>query len=494
MFLVFVWAAPVNGQDIESMRREFERFKADQERSMSDYKERNKRSMDSLRDAANRAFAAFLKETWEYKKTLRNDPPYQKPKPEDPPRIPGSDTPVNPVVPAPPKRNDPKPEDPAPPKPSPAGSNLARLAEREYGAALTLRPHTYYGQDTRLPDLRSSWPKINRPVREESVTEYWNACTKVIQQKHVDILNLHRVALDLNDWAFQDLVRQWGEMNFSNATDRELFIWFMLIQHEYDVRLFYYQDAINLGYRMNRILYGLPYFEVEGKNYSIIRSATNQVYTYPKQHGIAKKEFKLERISATGLQGETAFRAFRFKHQNNDVVINLPYDRNRLLLFKELPQTELQFYLGEPGHPDFLAALHQQVDPYLRNLTSDVAKVRFLHAMVTYSIPYQTDEEQFGREKFCLPEETLAYPYADCEDRANLLGLLVRELTGLKVASLHYPGHLALAVEIPGAPADMYRLNHNGRQYVYCDPTYFGADIGMIPASYRNVTPVMYTP
>lgn len=476
------------------MRREFERFKADQERSMADFKARNQRSMDSLRDAANRAFAAFLKESWEYKKTLRSDPPYQKPKPDEPPRIPGSDKPVVPSKPEEPKRDDPKPADAEPPKPYPAGSNLARLAEREYGSTLTLRAHSYYGQDARLPDLRNTWPKVAKPIREESITEYWNACAKVIQQRHIDIMNLHRMALDLNDWAFQDLIRQWGELNFPNAADRELFIWFMLIQHEYDVRIFYYQDAINLGYRMTRILYGLPYFEVEGRNYSIIRSATNQVYTYPKQHGIAKKEFKLERISATGLQGQSATRTFRFKHGDSDIVINLPYDQNRLQLFKSLPLTELQFYLSEPGHPHFLAAVHQQVDPYLRNLTTDIAKVRFLHSMVTYSIPYKTDEEQFGREKFCLPEETLAYPYADCEDRANLLGLLVRELTGLRVASLHYPGHLALAVEIPNAPASMHRLNHSGRQYVYCDPTYFGADIGMVPASYRNVTPVIYTP
>jgi len=368
------------------------------------------------------------------------------------------------------------------------------LAEREFGATLTLKAHSYYGQDSRLPDIRSSWPRISKPVREESITQYWNECAKVVRQQHIDVLNLHRVALDLNDWAFQDLIRQWSEMNFTNATERELFIWFMLIQHDYDVRLFYNRDAINIGYRMKRIIYGLPYFEMEGRNYVILRSATNEIYTYPKQHGNAKKEFLMERISAVGLQGQNAYRSFRFKHMNKDFAIDLPYDQNRLMLFKNLPLTELQFYLSEPGHPDFRNALHRQIDPYLKGLTSDLAKVRFLHSMVTYSIPYQTDEEQFGREKFCLPEETLAYPYADCEDRANLLGLLVRELTGLKVVSLHYPQHLALAVEIPDAPPGMYRISHGGRQYVYCDPTFFGADVGTVPASYRNVPPTIYTP
>ena len=66
--------------------------------------------------------------------------------------------------------------------------------------------------------------------------------------------------------------------------------------------------------------------------------------------------------------------------------------------------------------------------------------VGILLNFVQTSFDYQTDEEQFGREKYFYPEEILAYPFCDCEDRAAFFARLVRNLTGLEVVGLDYPG------------------------------------------------------
>ena len=34
-------------------------------------------------------------------------------------------------------------------------------------------------------------------------------------------------------------------------------------------------------------------------------------------------------------------------------------------------------------------------------------------------------------------------------------------------------------------------IQYNGKDYIYCDPTYIGADVGKMPESYRGVKPVV---
>lgn len=78
------------------------------------------------------------------------------------------------------------------------------------------------------------------------------------------------------------------------------------------------------------------------------------------------------------------------------------------------------------------------------------------------------------------------HPYSDCEDRAILYAVLVRDLLGLKTVLLHYPGHLAAAVRFDEEVTGDYMLI-DGARYTVCDPTYIGADIGMAMPQYRHV-------
>lgn len=91
---------------------------------------------------------------------------------------------------------------------------------------------------------------------------------------------------------------------------------------------------------------------------------------------------------------------------------------------------------------------------------------------------YEYDDKVWGEDRAFFAEETLYYPYCDCEDRSILYTRLIRDLLGLKTALIYYPGHLATAVcfteEVKGDG-----LLLNGKRYVICDPTYIGAPIGV---------------
>jgi len=122
-----------------------------------------------------------------------------------------------------------------------------------------------------------------------------------------------------------------------------------------------------------------------------------------------------------------------------------------------------------------------QLYPTLQQLLAEKSQweaANLLISFVQHAFEYEYDNKVWGRDRAFFAEETLYYPYSDCEDRTILFTRLVRDLLGLKVALVYYPGHLAAAVhfteEIPGD-----YLLVKGSKYLICDPTYIGAPIGV---------------
>ena len=77
---------------------------------------------------------------------------------------------------------------------------------------------------------------------------------------------------------------------------------------------------------------------------------------------------------------------------------------------------------------------------------SEKEKVSNLLNFVQTAFVYEYDSKVWGDDRAFFAEETLFYPFCDCEDRSILFSHLVRELVGLEVALVYYPGHLATAV------------------------------------------------
>ena len=128
--------------------------------------------------------------------------------------------------------------------------------------------------------------------------------------------------------------------------------------------------------------------------------------------------------------------------------MTLPYLTYRTTFDATIPQTELDYYFGQPLPASFKERLHKALDAKLQACGSEREQVRYLYALVCQSIPYKTDQDQFQYEKFCIPEEVLAYPFADCEDRTFLLNALLTELVGVETIGLNSPGHVAMAVRL----------------------------------------------
>lgn len=101
-----------------------------------------------------------------------------------------------------------------------------------------------------------------------------------------------------------------------------------------------------------------------------------------------------------------------------------------------------------------------------------IDQVKLLLAFVQQVVPYGSDYDKYGEERFYYPEETIMSTTSDCEDKAMLMSYLTHNILGLKSIGLFYKQdeHLSLGIEIPGyAPHGSFK--YSGKTYVSCEPT-----------------------
>jgi hypothetical protein len=153
-------------------------------------------------------------------------------------------------------------------------------------------------------------------------------------------------------------------------------------------------------------------------------------------------------------------------------------------LLEDMPQIDLDLIFSARVSREVEKDFQKSLEKVLSGKTEE-EKVAYLLNFVQQSFAYQTDQEQFGREKYFFVEEVIHYPYSDCEDRSVLFTWLVRKLTGLRVVGLEYDGHVAAAVRFNN-PVNGDALDWKGNRYVVCDPTYIGAGIGMTMPTYKG--------
>jgi hypothetical protein len=162
----------------------------------------------------------------------------------------------------------------------------------------------------------------------------------------------------------------------------------------------------------------------------------------------------------------------------------LKVNTNQFLIeyLNEFPATNLQVYFNAPVSETALKTLDKALMPLLAGKKPE-DQVRTLLTFFRQSFIYKTDRDQFGREKYMFSDESLYYPYTDCEDRAVLFSKLVMRYTGLPVIGLEYPKHVSVAVSFPVGDGDP--VTYKARSYFICDPTILGLQVGSkMPAEY----------
>ena len=192
-------------------------------------------------------------------------------------------------------------------------------------------------------------------------------------------------------------------------------------------------------------------------------------------------------LNSPELYKDIKAKVLNFNYMQKNYSVQTQYNKNLIGFFQYYPQTNIKVYFEALISAETEYALIKSLKPIIENKTEAEA-VNILLRFVQKSFNYQTDDEQFGREKYLLMEETLYYPYSDCEDRSIFFAYLVRKLVGLEVIGLDYPGHIATAVKFSDNFSGDYVVRNN-KKYMICDPTYVNSTLGMAMPKFKKIKP-----
>ncbi|HEY0666313.1 MAG TPA: hypothetical protein VGD24_09625 [Gallionella sp.] len=438
------------------------------------------------KEKEDRDFASFLKARWQEFETHQGRVRIKEPKPRQVPAIMPSARPVSPPLPAPEAA---KPVRPSSPRPlaAPAAPPAKPVGQRF--------EVMFYGNRVGF-DFDEKWTtyRLSKGARAETMSTFWTMMSGSKYEPTIRTIGEVRRELKLDDWGH---VALWREVVRALQPDRlseqNLLLWYFLVKSGYDVRLGYHGSDVHLFVAVKQQVYSTKFTTVGGQTYYAVMATDHgdsigSFYTYEANYPNKLSPLDIGSASTGFTKAASMQRNLSFEYQNKSIRLDVPYDRDLVQYMGTYPQSEFELYFDTGGSSLLAHGLLTELEKHTSKMNEEEA-VNFLLAFVQQSFPYKTDDEQFGREKYFFVEESLHYPYNDCEDRSVLFSWLVSRLLGIKVVGLVYPGHMTTAVALKTVKPGYATADYQGNHLVIADPTYIGATVGMAMPSYEKLKP-----
>lgn len=287
---------------------------------------------------------------------------------------------------------------------------------------------------------------------------------------------------DMGDWATVEYINVLASAIYEQPNAQVLFSWFVLTKLGLDVRVAFTQSNLLLLMASTQNIYGKPFMEVQGRTYYMVGhsgSAGDQVFSYPQNKAYQNRSADLSFKRTVRVSQKIQMQSLQYVIDGKRLTAELSYDLGKTAFYANYPQIDLEHYFRTQPSDTLGDSLAKALMPELSNAANSREAANIILHFVQNAFVYQRDEDQFGEENYLLMDESFHYLQNDCEDRAVLTAWLMTSLLGLDVVGLDYPGHVALAVALPPQAGDWAARIH-GKTYVMADPTYIGADIGMV--------------
>ena len=463
----------------------------DFQKIFDDFRKSNQQEFDSFADKANKEYAEFLRKGWEWFEGKEPvSPPVQEEMappvvvPEEELKEEKEDKEIQyEVVPEPDPVPEPVPIEPVQEVPDPASKTVVFDL---YGTRCTVR----FDMDSR-PFLKGS--------PEEGLAGLWEEfCFYEGLDNLLFDLYGYRESLNLCDWAYYKCVRELCRTVYpDNSTEAGLMQAFILTQSGFTLRLGLGSDgAVYPLMAAECALYDYPYYEIQGQEFYVLEETGDEdmmimtvefpAPTHPMRISLEQENMFAENISQTRTLASQRYPEMKTAVSSNLNLISF-FDEYPLAFVNNDLRTRWRFYANVP----ISAHVRKSVYPEFRRLLTgmdELSAVNVLLNFVQTAFVYEYDDKVWGTDRSFFADESLYYPYCDCEDRSVLFSRLVRDLLGLDVVLLYYPGHLATAVKFSSEVSGDY-ITYDGARYTICDPTYINAGIGEEMPQFKNVTP-----
>lgn len=427
---------------------------------------------NSFRKDCNLKYADFLRTSWEW---YKGNEPLPTPKEEVtvPPRpykgehnvipISVAPQPIHPIEDVP----QPKPIEPIQEVPQP---------EEDYFPVL------FYGLKCKIR-LPKQTKEILTDCSPKSIAKGWEGlCVDEMNNTIRDCLET-RIRYNLCDWAYLLFLDELGEQYCTDKNSATLLMAFLYCQSGYLMRLAVDNGNLCMLFGSKHQIYNTEYFSIDGLNfYPFSKVSSSLNICNAKFEGESPMSLMISSEQKLGLKmtsvreiASTSFPDMRATSMVPDKLIEL-YNTYPTSAIGGNPMTRWAMYANAPLAQKTKDVLY----PSLRKHITECNKLQAAEMLLNWvqtGFVYEYDDKVWGHDRAFFAEETLYYPYCDCEDRSILFSRLIRDLLELDVALIYYPGHLATAVcfeqDVSGDAMII-----DGRKFIVCDPTYIGAPVG----------------
>lgn len=478
-----------------------------------EWKENYLQEFEEFQNKYDKQFHKMLQQEWTDIDVDISPDPYKRDKPEQPPAVEKPSAPDSKPAPTVSLTNKKKTKPPA--KKEQKNKEEVRINNRDEapagnlksGLKPTFKPKvkkakvtsnnlTYFDVPINYQYYTAFQKQIEKPVNKKVISDFWKHLSTKDYPSFLDQIKQVQNRLSLNDFGYAQLLENIGEQIYGQDTpESTLFAWFILTQSGFNTRIGYNRQNVYLLIQTTPRLFNTTYFTLKDTKYYAIsfneasNEAPSKLYTYKGDY--PKSDMKALNLSATDFPAfpkKPMNKTMSFSYEDTSYTFEVPINQQVVDYYKNYPNAYLGLYFNSSMDTTTYNELAGSLQPLLKG-KDDLEKVNILLRFVQTSLTYQTDQQQFNREKYMFPEEALYYPAADCEDRSALFAYLVEHLVGLDYISLRYPSHLTVAVHFPDNPPQGTYFDYRGKSYYMADPTYINADIGMVMPSIKNQSP-----
>lgn len=456
-----------------------EAYKAFRQQAINDY--------ESFRDKVNKEYAEFMRLAWDRYQALpeiprpKDEPPVPPtPYPKDDKDEPIKDVPqpYEEVIPVVEPEPQPKPVVPIREQPQPE-ETFFNFSFFQTSCKVRLdESHRFALKDCQMNTLADAWERL-------AGSEYNN----VIR----DCLEL-RVRHKLCDWAYLLMLQELSDAYLGKGTNESVLLCaYLYCQSGYQMRLGLGNNRLYLLVASKHQIYESGYWEIDGMFYYPFNCQEQSLEicgaSFPNEQPLSL----LVNESPLFTEHPTDFRTLQSENYPQ-MQVKFSADESLISFFATYPTSMLDdnfctrwsFYANTP----MSERIKKQFYPLLKNAVQGKSQHETANMLLNFvqtAFVYEYDDKVWGGDRAFFAEESLYYPYCDCEDRSILFSRLIRDLLGLKVVLVYYPGHLATAVEFTEFVTGDY-ISLDGRKFVVCDPTYIGAPVGKTMLGMDNHT------
>lgn len=363
----------------------------------------------------------------------------------------------------------------------------------------------FYGDSISLDVDTSIVVPFTANLSDTAIQTFYTTINNGNYQPLVKKLLYYKEFYRLDDWLFYQLIRKTAQQISPKAANYyryTLYKWFLLSKSGYNATLSIRNDTLLFYVQSNETIYDIPYHTKGGKQFVCLN-----YHDYGANINFDKAPFSEVEINIPEAQKAFSYKITRlpdfkprdylekdllFSIYQNDYHFKVKLNPEIQTIFANYPVVDYASYFNVPLSRETYSSL-------IPLLKKNIGKMKtrdgidYLMRFTRYAFVFETDTDNFGKEKRMTPEQTLLFERSDCEDRVALFFYLVREIYNLPMIVLTYPKHVTIAIKLDkpvGTP-----IVYNGVRYSVCEPTPQKQDLRigeLIPALRKQPYEVVY--